>query len=81
MQTNRGLLILLLGIAGLIGFLPCAPLAWYLGDRDMCRMREGEMERTSQTITNLGRILGMTVTILVGVFMAGMPLARWLLFP
>jgi predicted Zn finger-like uncharacterized protein len=71
LAPHRGTLILVLGIVALAGNLlglPTAligPVAWILGNNDMKEMREGRMDPSGESNTNIGRILGMIATILL----------------
>jgi hypothetical protein len=38
-------------------------MAWYMGGRDLWKMRTGLMDRSGYGMTNAGRILGMIVTL------------------
>jgi hypothetical protein len=71
MQSHRGGLILALG---LLGFLlpPCAPIAWLLGQLDILKMDDGVMDPSGRQLTNIGRLLGMTVTIFAIVYIIAM---------
>jgi len=60
---HRGTLILVLGILGLV---VCGPLgigAWVMGNNDMREIRAGRMDPEGESLTNIGRILGMVATI------------------
>jgi hypothetical protein len=81
---HRGGLILAFGILGLVVPIPIfGPLAWIMGNNDMGEIREGRMDPEGETLTNVGRILGMVSTILLlvgllsscGVFGCGFLLA------
>lgn len=71
MRSHRGRLIVALGVLGLLGLYPCALLAWLLGHGDIKRMRDGIMDPEGESLTNLGRILGMTITMLIAIFVCG----------
>ena len=71
MRSHRGGLILALGVLGLVGLYPCALLAWLMGHADLKKMRDGIMDPEGEFLTNLGRILGMTVTMLIAIFFCG----------
>jgi predicted Zn finger-like uncharacterized protein len=71
LAPHRGTLVLILGIIALAGnvVVPgCAivgPVAWILGNNDLKEMREGRMDPSGESHTNIGRILGMIATILL----------------
>ena len=71
MRSHRAGLILAFGILGLVGFFPCAPIAWLMGHTDLNKMREGTMDPAGEHLTNLGRFLGMVVTMLMLTFLCG----------
>lgn len=71
MNSHRGGLILVLGILGVAGCLPCAPIAWLMGNADLDKMRDGAMDPSGAQLTNIGRFLGMVVTVLMLVFLCG----------
>jgi hypothetical protein len=65
MEPHRGALILVLGILGLVacGIFTGIP-AWIMGNGDLAKMRAGTMDPTGESLTNIGRILGMITCIL-----------------
>ncbi|HEV3143180.1 MAG TPA: hypothetical protein VGZ47_04775, partial [Gemmataceae bacterium] len=74
MEPHRGTLILILGIAGLAGFvvigvLSIVPgiLAWIWGNQDLKKMDAGTMDPEGRSNTSLGKILGMIGVIINGV--------------
>lgn len=79
MKSHRAALILVLGILGLVGCLPCAPIAWLMGNADLDKMRDGAMDPSGAQLTNLGRFLGMVVTVLMLVCLCGGVALRLLL--
>lgn len=64
-QADRGVLILILGILGIIvcGFI--APFAWIMGKGDLAKMDAGEMNPDGRGITQGGMICGIIGTILL----------------
>jgi predicted Zn finger-like uncharacterized protein len=64
---HRGGLILTFGILSLaLGFFICGLFlpgfgipAWIMGNKDIREMRAGRMDREGESMTNIGRILGM----------------------
>jgi len=74
-SVHRGQLILVLGIAGIV--LPVlAPFAWGLGNVDLREMAEGRMDRSGESMTTSGRTLGMILTWLYGILLAGVLMSR-----
>jgi hypothetical protein len=63
LQPHRGLLILLLGIAGLTFFLPLGVAAWILANNDLRAMQAGLMDRQGEGMTHTGKVCGMIATI------------------
>lgn len=65
MKPHRGALILVLG---LLSFVACGIFtgipAWIMGNNDLKEIRAGTMDREGETLTNIGRILGMVSCIL-----------------
>ena len=60
MRPHRGTLILVLGILSLV----CCTIftgipAWIMGNGDLKEIRAGRMDPAGETLTNVGRILGM----------------------
>jgi predicted Zn finger-like uncharacterized protein len=70
LEPHRGTLILVFGILSLVlGFLICALFfpgfgipAWIMGNGDLRKMRAGQMDPEGESMTNIGRILGMVST-------------------
>lgn len=63
LTPHRGVLILVLGIVSLM-FGITAPFAWFLGRQDLAEMDAGRMDPEGRSITQVGTIIGMIVTIL-----------------
>ena len=61
---HRGMMILIFGILGLVVCNIFAPIAWILGNGDMKEIRAGRMDPEGESLTNVGRILGIVGTIL-----------------
>jgi hypothetical protein len=65
MEPHRGTLILILGILGLVSCGPFTAIpAWIMGNTDLAKMRNGTMDPSGESLTNIGRILGMIECIL-----------------
>ena len=75
LQPHRGAIILVLGILSWVGFgIFTSPFAWIMGKNDLAEMDAGQMDPEGRSITQVGMILGMIMTILfligVAIFVA-----------
>jgi hypothetical protein len=62
---HRGPLVLVMGILGFfVGCPVFSAIAWILGSRDLREMRAGRMDRSGESVTLVGMILGMVLSIL-----------------
>lgn len=63
LPASHGGAILTLSIVSIffLGFL-LGPMAWYLGARDLRRMRKGMLDNATRTATKAGAIIGFIVT-------------------
>jgi predicted Zn finger-like uncharacterized protein len=63
---HRGGLILTFGIIAIVTGLGVVfgPIAWVMGNNDLKEISEGRMDPEGESMTNIGRILGMVATIL-----------------
>jgi hypothetical protein len=61
--NSRASLILVLGILSIVccGFL--GPVAWYMGNQELHRIRLGELPVTSEGLARAGMILGIVGTV------------------
>jgi predicted Zn finger-like uncharacterized protein len=66
LPPHKGVIILILGIVGLVAFPILCPIAWIMGNIDIKEIRAGRMDPEGESMTNIGRILGMVGTILHG---------------
>jgi hypothetical protein len=64
-KPHRGVLILVLGIIGLVACQILGPVAWILGNADMKEIKAGRMDPEGESMTNIGRILGIVATVLL----------------
>ena len=77
-QPDRGTMILVFGILGLIVCFPLGIVAWILGSGDLKKMRAGTMDSAGEQLTKVGMILGIITTILnclgiiLGIIMVGL---------
>jgi hypothetical protein len=57
-------------IIGILGFVSCcfllSPVAWYLGNQELHSIREGRSPAAGEPLANIGRILGIVGTVLLG---------------
>ena len=65
MKAHRGTLILILGILGLLLCGLLAIPAWVMGSADMKEIDAGTMDPAGRGSTQIGKILGMIVCILM----------------
>jgi len=70
MRPHRGTLILVLGVLSILGFVPLAPAAWWMGMHDILQMADGKMDPSGKRATDIGRFLGMVVTVLTCLMLA-----------
>jgi hypothetical protein len=63
-EPHRGTLILILGICSWAVCGLCGPVAWFLGNQDMQEIRAGRMDPEGESMTQVGRYLGMAITLL-----------------
>jgi predicted Zn finger-like uncharacterized protein len=63
---HRGTLILVLGILSIVCMHILGPVAWILGNNDLKEIRAGRMDPEGESNTNIGRILGIVGTCLLG---------------
>ena len=66
MKPHRGPMILALGVLALMGIVPLGPIAWWMGMHDVMLMDDGQMDPSGKVTTDIGRFLGMAVTVLTG---------------
>lgn len=62
-EHPQGTTVLILGILGFVVGVT-APFAWYIGSRSMKEIRASGQTYANESQLNIGRILGMIVTIL-----------------
>lgn len=58
-RPHRGLLILVLGIFSLVCFSPLGIVAVILGGQDLAAMHRGKIDRSGETMTLIGLVLGI----------------------
>lgn len=62
LRPHRGGFMLGLGLVGITACMFVAPLAWYLSNRDLNAMDARTMDPAGETLTNIGRVLGIVGT-------------------
>lgn len=67
-QPHRDTMILVLGILSLIVCAPLGIVAWVMGRNDLAAMRSGNMDRSGESFTSVGHVLGIIGT---GLFALG----------
>jgi xanthosine utilization system XapX-like protein len=70
-QPHRASVVLVLGILSLIACAPLGIVAWVMGRNDLTAMRSGRMDRSGESLTGLGQILGIIGTMLFGLGIVG----------
>ena len=81
METHRGGLILVMGIVAIIGcncFLIPGILAWVWGAGDLSKMKAGRMDRSGESLTMVGMILGIASTALTVLSVIGVTVFQFL---
>ena len=63
-EPHRGGAILALGILGLVVCVICGIVAWAMANTDLAKMRAGRMDRSGESLTNTGKILGIISVVL-----------------
>ncbi len=67
LKPDRGTVILVLGILGIVVCIICGIVAWVMANTDLREMDEGIMDSIGRSNTQTGRILGIVSVILNGV--------------
>jgi len=70
-DQGRGTTILVLGILGLVCCAFLGPVAWIMGKGDMAKIKTGEIAKEAEQLTNVGMILGIIGTVLLGIQIVG----------
>ncbi len=66
LQPHRGAMILAFGILGVVACFPFGVVAWAMGNRDLRAIDAGMMDPSGRDMTQIGRIMGIVITCLVG---------------
>jgi hypothetical protein len=64
-EPHRATLILVLGILGLVACQPLGIAAWLMGAADLKKMQAGVMDRSGESTTQIGYVLGIVSSILL----------------
>jgi hypothetical protein len=64
-EAHRGGAILALGIIGLVLCQICGIIAWVMANTDLAKMKAGRMDRTGESMTQAGKILGIISAVLL----------------
>jgi hypothetical protein len=64
-EPHRANTILILGILSLVCCQPLGIAAWLMGNADLKKMQAGTMDRSGESTTNIGKILGMIGCVLL----------------
>ncbi len=67
LEPHRGTMILILGILSLAVCGLIGPFAWAMGRTDLRKMKIGVMDDRGYNETQIGYILGIVATIIVGI--------------
>lgn len=67
MEPHRGTMILILGILSLAVCGLIGPFAWAMGRTDLRKMKAGIMDDRGYNETQIGYILGIVATVIVGI--------------
>ncbi|MGE3780294.1 MAG: hypothetical protein AB7F89_24100, partial [Pirellulaceae bacterium] len=70
-QPHRATLVLVLGILSLIVCAPLGIAAWVMSSNDLAAMRAGRMDRSGESLTGVGQVLGIIGTVLFGLGVVG----------
>ena len=74
LEPHRGVLILVLGIIGIACCFICGIIAWVLGNTDLRKIDEGQMDPAGRGLTQAGKICGI-----ISVALAIIGIAIWII--
>ena len=66
LAPHRGTIVLVLGILSLVVCQILGIFAWIMGNNDLKAMDAGTMNPEGRSITQIGKILGIIATVLLG---------------
>ena len=70
-EHPQGNTVLILGILGIVVCQLAAPFAWSMGNKTLAEIDRDPLRYSNRSNVNLGRILGMVGTIILGVGLVG----------
>lgn len=65
-EPHRGTLLLVLGILSIVVCTILGPIAWVMANGDLKKIDSGVMDPEGRSNTNVGKILGIVGTVLLG---------------
>jgi hypothetical protein len=68
-EHPQGTTVLILGIIGIVACQLCAPFAWSMGNKALAEIDRDPMRYSNRSNVNLGRILGIVGTVILGVYL------------
>jgi hypothetical protein len=66
-EHPQGTMVLVLGVLGIVACQLVAPFAWVMGNKALEEIDRDPLRYSNRSNVNLGRILGMVGTIILGV--------------
>ncbi len=69
-EHPQGTVVLILGILGFVVGVT-APFAWYMGSKALKEVRASGVHYSNEQFLSIGRILGIIITLLYGLFIIG----------
>lgn len=64
-RSSNATMALVLGIIGIACCALCAPIAWFIGNKELKAIRAGVSPAGGETFANVGKILGIIGTVLL----------------
>jgi uncharacterized membrane protein YjgN (DUF898 family) len=64
-SSSRATTSLVLGIIGIVCCQICAPIAWYMGNKELMAIRAGQSPASGEGMAKAGKIIGIIGTILL----------------
>jgi len=69
-EPHRGAVVLVLGILGIVVCFILGIVAWVMGNTDLQKMENGQMDREGEGLTKAGKICGI-VSVVLGIIGIG----------
>ena len=63
-EPHRGAVVLVLGILGIVVCFILGIVAWVMGNKDLKKMGNGQMDREGEGLTKAGKICGIVSVVL-----------------